>query len=197
MKKEEALAFLKTHQPLPPDEKLTQDIADQYDEIRRYFLQYPARECIPLFLNSFGKGDGFGSYVLIEDVIQRFAAEEVVPHLVKALSSKFKSVRYWNAQIALNFPAPKLVAPLSQLLKAGDFDMRYACITALGQIKDERIKEVLREAFAREKEEEICELIKGILAEKVVGKKRFDDCITQKASLWQRKITHPTSGVRD
>ena len=166
MKKEEALAFLKKHQPLPPDEKLTQDIADQYDDIRRYFLQYPDKECIPLFLNSFGEGDGFGIYVLIEDVIQQFATEKVVPYLVKALFCKFKSVRYWNAQIAFNFPDPELVAPLSQLLKKGDFDMRYACITALGEIRDERIKDVLRAALAKEKEEEIRELIKEILKEK-------------------------------
>jgi HEAT repeat protein len=163
MKKQQALAFLKKHQPLPPDSRLTQNVAEHYDEILRYFLQYPDTDCIPLFLNSFGDGDGLGIYVLIEDVIQQFAIDEVVPYLIKSLSSPLKSVRYWNAQIALNFPSPELVSPLSQLLKEGDFDMRYACITALGQIKDDRIEAVLKAALAAEKEEEIRELIKEIL----------------------------------
>lgn len=38
---EEALLFLRQHQPLPPDATLTTELAQKYAEIREYFERFP------------------------------------------------------------------------------------------------------------------------------------------------------------
>lgn len=56
MTKDEALDFLRQHQPMPPDREFTDEVIRNYEEVRRFFLKHPYSECIPLFLNSFGEG---------------------------------------------------------------------------------------------------------------------------------------------
>ena len=93
MNTQEALEFLEQNQPMPADSELTEEHIAKYDEIRSFFIESPDLACLPLFLNSFGDGDGFGVYQLIEDVIGQLRFEEVLPHLLDALSSPFRSVR--------------------------------------------------------------------------------------------------------
>ena len=142
---EKALEFLKQHQPMPDDSELEKAIIDEYDEVRKFFLEHLDKRCIPLFLNSFGKGDGFGVYQLIEDVISKYTSEDVVPHIAKALENPHTSIRYWNAQIDASFPSVALINALFNNIREGDFDMRYACISALEQIEDNQIKVFLKE----------------------------------------------------
>jgi hypothetical protein len=59
---DEAITFLKNHQPMPSDVDLDKETINGYDEARKVFLFNRAPECVPLFLNSFGEGDGFGVY---------------------------------------------------------------------------------------------------------------------------------------
>jgi hypothetical protein len=65
MNKEKAIEFLKKHQPMPDDDSLSTELINEYDMVRKYFLMNPDEECIPLFLNSYGKIDGYGVYKLI------------------------------------------------------------------------------------------------------------------------------------
>ena len=66
---------------------------------------------------------------------------------------------------------PKTAATLARrspelritLLEKGDFDMRYACISSLEQIKNPQIKLVLQKALKREGEAELQELLQEIL----------------------------------
>ena len=128
MKKAEAITFLKKHQPLPDDNQIPKTVIEKYDEVRIYFLNNPDSECIPLLLNSFGEGDGYGIYPLVENVLRNFNPAEVTPYLKEGLSSKHRSVRYWCAQIAASFPSSDLIKPLAKVLSEGDFDMKYAVI---------------------------------------------------------------------
>jgi hypothetical protein len=160
MNKIEAIEFLKQHQPLPDDDKLTKEIIDNYDAVRKYFKLNPDEECIPLFLNSFGYVDGFGVYQLIEDIISLFDREKVVPHLKKALQSQFRGVRYWNTQIAAIFPNNELINELKNRLMEDDFDMRYAAITALEQIGGSEVKIILEQALKNEDEDELKDLLR-------------------------------------
>jgi HEAT repeats len=159
MDTESALNFLRSNQPLPPDNELTEELITQYDEVRKHFIQSPDSRSIPLFLNSFGLGSGFGIYQLVEDVITQFPDDEVVPHLVSALEQGSPSVRYWNAQIAANFPNDDLIDPLHNLLISGDEDTRSAAVTALERIPNDRVDEILLQALNREKSEEIRDLL--------------------------------------
>jgi len=167
MNKRDAICFLKAHQPLPPDEDLPEAVIRQYNEVREFFLQNPDEESIPLLLNSFGDGIGHGVYQLVDEVFRKYRKEVVLPHLLPALESEHRGVRWWCAQIAVDFPHPDLMAPLANLLEQlDDFDMRFAAVSALEEIEDPRATAVLREALDREPEEEIRELIEGILSQK-------------------------------
>lgn len=52
---------------MPNDYDITQELINKYNNVRLYFSANPAEEAIPLFLQSFGEGDGFGVYQLVED----------------------------------------------------------------------------------------------------------------------------------
>lgn len=71
MTKKEALAFLALNQPMPNDYDITQELINKYNNVRLYFSANPAEEAIPLFLQSFGEGDGFGVYQLVEDFLYK------------------------------------------------------------------------------------------------------------------------------
>lgn len=159
MNKLEAIEFLSKYQPLPDDDKLTKEIIDNYDAVRKYFKDNPDEECVPLFLNSFGYVSGFGVYQLIEDVIRLFDKDKVIPHLKQALSSQYRGVRYWNTQIAAIFPDNELIQELGNRLKEDDFDMRYAAITALEQVGGLEVKTLFKYALDKEDEEELKELL--------------------------------------
>lgn len=163
MDKSAALKFLRKNQPMPPDVSLTQDLIDAYDEARRFFLDNPAEESIPLFLNSFGDGMGLGVYQLVEDVIARHPSETVVPYLKTSLRSDKPSVRYWSAQIAATVASPQLVPELGQLLNDAGPDIRESAIIALERIDDDRVTQLLRERLAVETDDAVRKLIMDIL----------------------------------
>ena len=167
MNKEEAIRFLKKYQPMPPDHQIPKAVIEKYDEVRIYFFKNPYHECIPLFLNSFGEGDGYGIYPLVEDVLSHFHSLEVSPHLRKGLSSPYRSVRYWCTQVAASFPSFDLIEPLAKILSEQDFDMKYAAITALEQITDDRVTRILKETYKREPEPELRALIEEIVSNKI------------------------------
>jgi hypothetical protein len=111
MTKQYALQFLRSHQPMPPDDEWTEELAQQYDQVRHYFIENPDPVCIPLFLHSFGNRSGWGIYQLVDEVFQRYEPAEVIPYLKGALRSEHESVRYWTAQICLAFADERLIEP--------------------------------------------------------------------------------------
>jgi HEAT repeat protein len=159
MTAEEALKFLEAHQTMPDDKELSQELIDQYELIRKYFLKQPDDRCISLFLNSFGEGDGFGVYQRVEDVIRLFPPWKVVPDLIKSLASSRRSVRYWSAEIASIFPDKALVDPLGRLLDEADEDMRAAAAIALGQIKEKSARRLLVERLLKEQDKHVRSII--------------------------------------
>ena len=69
MTKDEALYFLKSHQPMPGDENLSSELIGVYEEVRVFFKNNPDNRCIPLFLNSFGGKVGYGVYQMVDEVM--------------------------------------------------------------------------------------------------------------------------------
>lgn len=130
----EAISFLKQHQPMSDDKELERKDIEKYKEVRKFFIDNPDEECIPLFLNSFGDKDGFGVYQMVEDVISMYEEEQVLPHILQALKSKYDGIRYWNIQVAANFPDPRLFMPLSKLVLDEDVDIKMASISTLAQL---------------------------------------------------------------
>lgn len=152
MDKDTALSFLSQHQPMPPDSELTEELLVQYDEIRKFCIENPDPECIPLFLNSFGEGTGFGVYQLVDDVLRQFHPKDIVMHLVKALRSSYHSVRGWAAQLAMQFPQPELMKPLEDILFNYDEDsaIRSWAAISISFIDDPLIDGILERALRHE-----------------------------------------------
>ena len=163
MNSEIALNFLKNHQPLPSDENLTKSLLDDYDEVRKYFIEHPNKQAISLFLNSFGEGDGLGVYQLIEDVVRAHNIEDVIPHLNSSLVNGSNAIQYWCAQIAANFPDERLLEGLLIALDNESADTREAAIIALEGIGGESVNIALKERLSKEEDCVIRELIKDIL----------------------------------
>ena len=134
MNTERALSFLKLHQPMPADLFWTDELSNEYIKITNYFITHPNIECIPLLLNSFGEGDGLGTYQLVEDVLFKFNPREVIPHLIQALYSEHESVKYWTTQICASFPDERMIKPLLILINSSEWGTRYFCYFALEQI---------------------------------------------------------------
>ncbi len=163
MEKQAAISFLQANQPMPSDALMPSDLIKTYDEVRRYFIANPDTGCIDLFLRSFGEGDGFGVYQIVDEVLRQYPKSEVVPRLAMCLKSQKRSVRYWCAEMASEFPDPSLVEPLSDLLQEGDIDIHSAAVTALFTIPDAGVSSILQAAMRREADRELRERINDAL----------------------------------
>jgi HEAT repeat protein len=161
---DDALQFLRDHQPLPPTDSLSDDILRQFDEVRKFFISNPDARCVSLLLNSFGKGDGHGVYQLVEDTILAFPDEVVVPALEGSLRNPAGSVRYWSAQIAANYPRQELAEPLMDLLKHGNLDERIAAVTALELLGTPQAHSEMESALSADIEDEVKEMIHQALS---------------------------------
>ena len=169
MDREEAFRFLCTHQPLPPDTSLDEETIGRFDAVCKFLAANPDPECIPLVLNAFGEWDGFGVYQLCDDVLRAYPQSLLTPHLVAALSSPHRSVRYWAAHWAMQFTAPELVVPLVQLLASeDDDDAHYYCLAALQFIWEEhrtaQALVALRKCAEKETDPERMELLREALS---------------------------------
>lgn len=160
MNTEDALDFLRAHQPMPADSELSSALMKQYDEARKHFIANPDSRCIPLFINSFGDGDGLGVYQLVEDAFSRIDPQIVTQELKAGLESQHRPTRYWSAQIAATFPAVELCVPLCDMLRSSCEDERASAVIALGQIGSPEARVALEGALRSEASEQVVELIK-------------------------------------
>ena len=166
--KTEAISFLKEHQPMPGDKELIKEEIEKYEEVRKYFLDHPDEQCIPLFLNSFGGKDGLGVYQMVEDVIVMYDKELVLPYILETFTNPSESVRYWCIQISSNFPDRILFNPLVKLLQTEDEDIKTAVITALAQLAlngicTNEVIAVLKDELERISDEEMKEFVAEVL----------------------------------
>lgn len=132
MTEKEALDFLSLHQPLPDEkEKEMEDLIEKFNEVRLYFLEHKNPKCIPLFLNCFGTGGGFGSYHMIIQLLKEYDDTLVIDELAKSLFSPYVGVRFWSAEVAQRYHDDKLIDGLLNVFKLGDTDAKCSALTAL------------------------------------------------------------------
>lgn len=139
MTKENALNFLSRHQPMPSDENLTQDIINEYDEVRKFFIKNPDKRAIELFLRSYGEGDGWGVYQLVEDFFYQCSDIDVKKEIKKVLEDRTisDSVRYWVTQTAAAFNDEMLRNGLEISLQSKNIDIKDAANDAI-ELLDEQ-----------------------------------------------------------
>lgn len=160
---EEGLHFLAQHQPMPDDVELDEQTSKRYDEVRRWFEANPDSRCIPLFLNSFGYIDGFGVYVQVPQMLAKYSVDDVLPHLVAVLREGTTAGRYWASHVAMEFGDPRLMDCLEPLTESQDEDLRWASLTALCSIDDERVSGILKRRLELEDSEMIRTIVAGEL----------------------------------
>lgn len=160
---EEALRFLRSHQPLPDDAELSPELLATYDEVRRHFLENPDPRSVPLLLNSFGKGSGFGVYQLVVDTLKAHARDNVVTALVDSLRNPHEGVRSWSMEIASDFPDERLIPAILAGLQSGNEDIRYFAAGYLADNNRVADTDAIREALRKESDEEIADLLRSAL----------------------------------
>jgi hypothetical protein len=160
---DDALQFLREHQPMPPTESISDDLVRRFDEVRKFFIANPDERCVGLLLNSFGEGDAHGVYQLVEDAILPFPKDVVVTALRDSLRNPAGSVRYWSAQIAANYPCQELAEPLIVLLHQGNVDERVAAVTALDMLGTPQVRTEMNKALSADIEDEVKTMIREVL----------------------------------
>jgi hypothetical protein len=158
---EEAVEFLRMHQPMPPEEELSEDLITRFDEARRALEREPDPRGLPLLLNSLGEGSGLGVYQLLDNTLRAYDADAVVQALVVSLGSSLPSVRSWSMEFALDYPDPRLVLAAIALLRSDDPDARYFAAAFLVEdwVTDPVAQEALRDAALHEDDPGIREVL--------------------------------------
>lgn len=138
MTKDDAFNFLLRHQPMPSDNDLTQDLIDQYDNVRKFFIDHPDRKAIDLFLRSYGDGDGWGVYQLVEDFFYQCKEADVKIEIKKVLEdiTISDSVRYWVTQVAAAFNDEILRDGLEISLHSTNADIKDAAEMAINLLDE-------------------------------------------------------------
>ncbi len=149
MTKKKAFEFLEKNQPFPEDESVEFNIK-KFNEIRIFFIENNDPLCVPLFLNCFGEGSGFGIYQTIEDLVAQYDDELVIMHLNKALFSQYAGVRYWCAQIAQNYKDTSLINGLIYSYKLGGNDSKCASLIALSNYDDLKVIDIANDSLKEE-----------------------------------------------
>ncbi|GGO40644.1 HEAT repeat domain-containing protein [Deinococcus humi] len=150
MIRDEAIAFLRAHQPLPTDDSfarqpdLARALLTQFHQARKYFEAHPDADSLPLLLGSCGDKSGFGHYQLLDGAFMPHPAHVVVPHLISALRSPHLGVRFRAAELSALFSDDQLVMPLLKVYQHGDIDEQDAALLALTQNRSAAAREALR-----------------------------------------------------
>jgi HEAT repeat protein len=163
MTTDEALQFLRSHQPLPPTREISEDLLARFDDVRKHFAARPDNRSVPLLLNALGEGDGHGVYQLVENTILAHPENIVIPALLEGLRSPHASVRQWSVEIAANYARPEFVGPLVEILRQGSVDQRMAAVIALQVIGTPEARRELENATETDIEDEVKETIRKAL----------------------------------
>ncbi|CAM2065596.1 HEAT repeat domain-containing protein [Sulfidibacter corallicola] len=163
MQAHEALAFLRTRQPMP--DRPSEADWHLYRATTDHFYDHPDEACIPLYLNSFGDWEDLTVYESVQAVIRRFPAETVWPHLEAALCSEHPAVRLWAADTARLIPHPRLIPFLRPLLKEEGSQMRLVAATALEAVGPLFVRSIASDALEDEHDAMVRDVLSDIVHE--------------------------------
>lgn len=151
---------------MPDDDQLSDDLIVRYDEVRKTLAQQIDPRAVPLLLNSFGDGNGFGVYQLVEDTLRAYPREQVVQALMHSLRSDISSVRSWSMDIALEYSDERLLPHAVHLLNSADRDTRFFAAAFLAEFADPpaSVREALQRGLGRESDSEIQQVIRDGLS---------------------------------
>lgn len=126
MDTERALAFLRAHQPMPPDGEISREDADTFWAILKHFEAVGDERCIPLLIGSVSTDTGLGMYEYIGDVLLNYGRAAVVPHLRRGLLDGNEGARFRCCWWAADLRAWELAAEIQPLTNNTLDDIRDA-----------------------------------------------------------------------
>ena len=159
MNTEEAIDFLKSHQPLPEGKRANNHLFSKLNEVRKHFESFPDDRSVPLLLGALGPGDGHGIYVMIEETLHAHSPEVVSAELKNGLKSQYASVRYWSAQFAAGYPNEDMKTELISAFINGDSDTQIAAITAIEAIGTPVVKKMLQDVREKSVDQDVIDLL--------------------------------------
>ncbi len=184
---EEAINFLKSHQPMPDTQIVItrenkewasplaieiESLVDKWEEVLNYFMEHPCEESIPLFFNSLGDKDGLEVYQYLRHYLVKFPHEIVIPYFKSAFRSPSPIIRFWAANFAMEIDsgAQDFIEAMLPLLLDSEEDVRAFASSALsykaekGYFDWHLYETFLRQAYEKETEEDIKQSYEEIFA---------------------------------
>jgi hypothetical protein len=98
----------------------------------------------------------------VGDVFRKLPKQDVLEGLAESLMSAHRSVRYWSAQLAAEFPSAELGSRLLSLLKEDDHDLKFAALTAIEQSCDSSAVTDVESFSHSEQDDELRELAEEV-----------------------------------
>ena len=143
--------------------ELSKEAQDQWIEAISYFGANIEKKAIPMLIKTFGEGDFMEIYLCIQVTLQNYHINDVLPHLIKGLSSRDLGVRCWSADTIRYFPRMDAIPALTCLLHDKDPIARYEAAVALECISHRSIGLVAAEALMRETDEHVRDVLRDLV----------------------------------
>jgi len=162
MNNDEAIAFLRSHQPMPDDVDLSGPLIEEYDEVRRYLESNPDPRAPELLLRSLGRGSGFGVYQLVADTIRVHDRELVIEALQQVLSDETSPSMDWAVEIAGEYLDERLDELILGILVSGPPGQRYFAAAYLADRGEPVPGAVIARALEGDIDDELTRMISEI-----------------------------------
>ena len=136
MDTEQALSFLRSHQPMPSDHTISSEEGEMFVAILEHFQTEHDERCLPLLIHSISSDTGLGMYEHISDVLMAHPRDKVIPQLRRGLESGNDGVRWRCCWWASDIDAWELADVIEPLTMHPDDDVQSAA-QAFMELKDE------------------------------------------------------------
>ena len=136
MDTEQALTFLKAHQPMPSDHTISEAEGETFAAILDHFETVHDERCLPLLIHSVSLDTALGMYEHIKFVLMAHPREQVIPHLRRGLISGSDGVRSRCCWWAVDVSAWELVDVIKPLTMHPYEDVRMPA-QAFVELRDE------------------------------------------------------------
>lgn len=128
MDTEQALTFLRAHQPMPSDQAISDEEGATFVAILEHFEMKCDERCLPLLIHSVSPDTGLGMYEHIQFVLMAHPREQVIPQLRRGLTEGNDGVRSrccWWAMVVSAWELADLIEPLTE---HSDEDVRLPAV---------------------------------------------------------------------
>ncbi len=159
---DELIDKLRRLSPMPEDGSLSTDIIDQYELLISQLADMSDPRCIGALLDSFGYGEGHGTYWKTLHLVESFPVEDVDPLLIDRLKRGSRGTKMWAAYMLGRSRNHSAITELILCLRDGDHLVRRNSAMALGMIGDPQVRTDL-ETCLDDPSEEVRVVAKGAL----------------------------------